>query len=355
MKRKLIMFILVFSMLASLSLSAAADDVSAHRTVEEILDEYHQKAFDAQNQDDTAAASTWSQREGNELTLEQETVNILTDAGYEAYNITADNYAYLETELKTNFSDMGLDPNKSYIVVIHGKESEGTTSSGGRSRIGLLPEQGQAPDGGEATFFTHNYNGRTFYLRYITVTLAAPYGNMYPIIQTSDPIITVDSVIQGILNTTISVAIEGNDVLHALGTVASLAGLDINDFIGSQPNTFSALHMVAGTYWDRTFTQVYVSSASEWNSYLYAERATGSSHIYSYYFDRTAGEYVEKTSDKASLVQYSPNYYNETFRKEKAIEKYLQGEPGSFYYDKTGNVKYYYGDDVVITHYDTIS
>lgn len=130
MKRKLIAFALVFAMLVSLSLAVAADAVSEPPTIEEILNEYHLKAFDSQTQGDTDTASTWSRRGSNAKTLEQETVDTLTDAGYEAYNVTTDNFEYLEAELNTDFAGMGLDPNGSYIVVIHGEEQTESVSTG---------------------------------------------------------------------------------------------------------------------------------------------------------------------------------------------------------------------------------
>ena len=42
------------------------------------------------------------------------TVETLNEAGYEAYNVTADNYDTLEDQLQTDFAEMGLDPNGSY-------------------------------------------------------------------------------------------------------------------------------------------------------------------------------------------------------------------------------------------------
>ena len=150
MKRKLTAMILVFAMLASLFPAVAADTMSATPTVEEILSEYHRKAFEAQIQGDTESASTWSRRSGKAKTLEQETVDILADAGYEAYNVTADNYEALEEELHTDFADMGLVPEGSYIIVINGEDPAESISSGGTSAYNISPnpEIIGPPDGG---------------------------------------------------------------------------------------------------------------------------------------------------------------------------------------------------------------
>lgn len=161
MKRKLVAFVLVFALLASLSPAVAADEMSAPPTVEEILNEYHQKAFEAKMQGDTGNASAWSLRGGQ--TLEEETVDTLTEAGYEAYNVTADNYESLQTELKTDFSDMGLDPNGSYIIVISGEDPTEPVSTGGASTYNLnpLPGEDQAPEGGQIIFRISTTETRT--------------------------------------------------------------------------------------------------------------------------------------------------------------------------------------------------
>ena len=170
MKRKLTAFALVFAMLASLSPAVAADEMSAQPTVEEILSEYHQRAFEAQTRGETDAASTWSRRGGSEKTLEQETVDTLTNAGYEAYHVTADNYETLEDELKTDFGAMSLDPEGSYIVVIHG-EDPGKTASTNSRPPSSHPEldQDDTPSGLPSTY---TYDDVTYSVRFVTVAYA---------------------------------------------------------------------------------------------------------------------------------------------------------------------------------------
>lgn len=48
MFKKAITFLLIFAMLVPFTAAAAADEPSATPTVEEILSEYHRKAFEAQ-------------------------------------------------------------------------------------------------------------------------------------------------------------------------------------------------------------------------------------------------------------------------------------------------------------------
>lgn len=167
MFKKIIAFFLIFAMLVPFSAAAAADEPSESRSMEEILDEYHRRAFEARSQGDTRTVSVNARSGGK--TLEEETVDALTSAGYEAYNVTADNYDTLEAKLNTDFADMGLDPNGSYIMVIHGEEP----AVGGNSTSWVTPnpEIVQPPDdGGGSEFFSHTYNGQTYWMRYVTIT-----------------------------------------------------------------------------------------------------------------------------------------------------------------------------------------
>lgn len=70
-------------------------------TIEEILNDYHSKAFEAQTAQEEAGTYSRS-ASGTVKTLEQETVEQLTAAGYEAYNVTGDNFDSLEDSLQTD-------------------------------------------------------------------------------------------------------------------------------------------------------------------------------------------------------------------------------------------------------------
>ena len=118
--KKIISLILICCMVMPMICASAADMPEAQPTIEEILNSYHQKAFEAQAAETRSGASTWSSRSGK--TLEEETVDELTAAGYEAYNVTSENYEALEEALQTDFASMGIDPEGSYIIVISGEE-----------------------------------------------------------------------------------------------------------------------------------------------------------------------------------------------------------------------------------------
>ena len=75
------------------------------------------------------------------------------------------------------------------------------------------------------------------------------------------------------------------------------------------------------------------------------------------YYSKTLNRYtpIPVSDEEANMEVFFSPHYTDTQRKNiKAIEKYRQGEPGSFYYDKTGNVEYKYDGKVVIRHSDSI-
>ena len=172
--KKLIAILLSCIMLVSFSPAVAAEDAPAEPkpTVEEILNDFHQKAFAAESANERGAAATYSRSSNSDNdNLVQETVDTLNAAGYEAYNVTASNYETLETELKTDFASMGLDPSGSYIVVISGEDD--SNSANPNSRAGRLPEQIIIDDGySDPNRFYYTYEGVTYSMRYVTVTLA---------------------------------------------------------------------------------------------------------------------------------------------------------------------------------------
>lgn len=114
----------------SIPVFAAQNEEGPVKTVAEILNDYHAKSFEKQIAQESETVRAYARSSGSaEKTLEEETVEELTAAGYEAYNVTSSNYEELEASLKTDFEDLGLDPNESYIIVISGEEAEGTSYS----------------------------------------------------------------------------------------------------------------------------------------------------------------------------------------------------------------------------------
>lgn len=154
--------------------SAANDTAPTEtRTVEDILNEYHKKSFALETaQSGTAPAVRSSRSSASGKSLEEETVEELTAAGYEAYHVTSFNYGELEARLHTDLGDMGLDPEGSYIIVLTGENHSDQNNP--NSRSAPPPDESIGDDsGGASSYFRYQYNGDFYYLRHITVAGSA--------------------------------------------------------------------------------------------------------------------------------------------------------------------------------------
>ena len=344
MKRKLVAFVLVFALLASLSPAVAADEMSAPPTVEEILNEYHQKAFEAKMQGDTGNASAWSLRGGQPL--EEETVDALTEAGYEAYNVTADNYESLQTELKTDFSDMGLDPNGSYIIVISGEDPTEPASTGGASTYNLnpLPGEDQAPDGGPSGF-NYTYNGQTYWMRYVTVTSTT--GSNMSVDSTYNLLSSVwyEDALMDIFSTTLVSAVDkmaaiGTETIP-LGTIASLLfnwATDDN-YTELEPGTLT-IH--ATTAWTAKSIQVWNSIKENWKTAQSSAYAISRAKCVGYVYNPNINDSTWYDGIEHSATRYSPKYYETAQRLSDAVCGY---NDGFIYYDRTEDIEFYLGNE----------
>ena len=358
MFKKIIALTLIFAMLVPFTAAAAADEPSESRSMEEILNEYHRRAFEARTQSDTETASTWSRRGGQ--TLEEETVDALTNAGYEAYNVTSGNYDTLEAELKTDFAAMGLDPEGSYIIVISGEDPTAPTSTGGASTYNVSPnpEQGQAPDGGGgSTFFSYTYNGQVYWMRFVTVIPTTTNGQFIRSFKTVQAEDWIQSGVSKVSDAVLVTAID-NIPLDPTGTTfptATIIGLIIDlaedeSYIEIDP---TSLIVEAKSNWTCQVIQIWCGLHNDWETMQYSE-SVHSMAEYSYYADEPGKpEPVEHVSDEYHYTFYSWKYDNYSQRYEDAVTHYLttapshngEGEP-----DCVRSVRFcLVGDDIEIT------
>lgn len=344
MKRKLMAFALVFAMLASLSPAVAADEMSATPTVEEILNEYHQKAFEAQTQGETDTASTWSRR-GQTQTLEQETVDTLTDAGYEAYNVTADNYETLEAELKTDFAAMGLDPEGSYIVVIHGEDSDTSTNENARSTYSISPEidlEGPDYPGGSSFIYTHE--GTSYTMRYVTVTAAEDSTlGMTSSVELFEGM-TVDQMWDAMnLHMTVLSYVP---IIGTAGSIYSILSAVLPEIDSTQP---SALDYRGATSWTVTYLDIWDSANGAWRHCASIEYATARYFKDYTYFDPTTKQYEEIATNGIYGTVYSENYNDRDLMKSHAVLAFGYS-PTSCWKDLVEFVSYEFDGEIIITH-----
>ena len=375
MKRKMIALFLIFAMLVPLSSAVAADEMSATPTVEEILNEYHRKAFEAQIQGDTETASTWSRRSGNTKTLEQETVDTLTEAGYEAYNVTADNYETLQAELKTDFATMGLDPEGSYIMVISGEEAEETAPENSVAPLNISPnpEITQPPDGGGSTLFEYIYDDETYYMRYVTVT-ATENSHLRQIddVTLNEELGPYNAIeIAGMASSVIgflsdSIIVDGiTTCVVMFNTPVSISLLLLDLLPDYTPKLTDLIRMTGSCVWTVQYTQIYDFGEEQWFLNAGVEYVTVQKYVdydiynpNTYLYDSTRVYYDNE-------VIYSALYNEPETMKQRAVLAYLYGQGDNRHLDKVDKVEFTYGgnedgeengeeESTVLTLYRTI-
>lgn len=329
--KKLIAFILSVLMLVGMSVPVfATQNEEEVKTVEEILNGYHAKAFERQINQGIETAGTNSRSGGSaEKSLEGETVEELTAAGYEAYHVTSSNYDELEVSLKTDFADLGLDPNDSYIIVISGEEDNGQPNP--NARVGSLPEQDHIDDGGSS--FLYNYYGTYYKMRYFTVT-----GAEYQLSAHVDMLETFgETFVHNLINDGYSAYLDCMSGPLHLGTTTSLFGLNAT---GSYVVRNSSLVVVGTVQWTRRFIEIWDEQAEAWKRTSYSEYAHTTTDCVGHFYDElteSTGRYV--WTDYQTL--YSPYYYDTAQLKNNAVLSYNSASPIN---DRTGSISLYFKD-----------
>lgn len=309
MLKKIISLLVIFAMLVPFSSAVAADEPTSQPSIEEILNEYHQKAFEAQPQDETNTAATYSrQATGSSKTLEQETVDTLTEVGYEAYNVTADNYTSLEADLNTDFAEMGLDPDGSYIIVISGEGQNSQSNPNSRSGNKIEQVIGGIEGGGSSNFY-YTYGDETYLMRYITVT-SATNSNL----NKSDSAILFedsgtnsesyfDKVFRNFLESAIVTAVD--TVFQApVGSIASCLAVDPDRVSLPEGVDF---WLDANANWIRKYVQVYQESTQIWLSKFSTDYVVITTELYGEYYDMFDEGFVSKYN-KETEYRYADHY-----------------------------------------------
>lgn len=330
--KKVIALTLACVMLITSSPAVAADNTSAKPTVEEILDSYHERAIAAQSQPD-AAASTYSRRSA-EKTLEQETVDELNAAGYEAYNVNGDNYENMQDVLNTDLTSLGIAEDGSYIVVISGEDEE--TGNGASPRVIDLPHIG-GEDPGLGTGFTFTYNGVAYNMRYVTITSNDDESLYESTFYVWSEIATVEDYISDFLPALLCISADYIGKKVPLGTIATIISPFFTD-TNIQYLDPDDLIIHAATGWSQKFIQIWDSDASCWRSANSSAYAYSSAYFAGHTRDSVTGMPVSFVGDEYTMNTYSPNYNNSEQQKEDAVEAYLLG---SVNYDTTGNISFY--------------
>ena len=328
MFKKFTSLLLIFAMLVTSSPVLAAGNTPAKPTVEEILNEYQQKAFEAESAETTDNTTTYSNRSSSR-TLEQETVDALNSAGYEAYNVTPSNYHTLEAKINTDFASMGLDPGGSYIIAISG-EDNGILNSQNTSR-GFLPEQDIFDDGG-SPYFEYTYENTTYSMRYVTVT-SADRSTLKRQIAFGVDRAQNTSRWGDIIDTVLSFYIDGK----AKVPISTIASLLVSIFGNNLPTaqSYDGFVVTGATTWTLQFIEVYDTYDNIWVPSQCSEYAitTWSPTHWVYY--EPIKDHKPYTGETITFRTNSEDYSNTAYRKQAAAEYYCIG---SRMLDFTGDI-----------------
>ena len=328
---------------------ATANDVETTdtRTVEEILNEYHEKSFATEMEKETGNPSGNSRQASSGKTLEEETVDELRAAGYEAYNVTSDNYEALEADLNTDFADLGLEPGGSYIIVISGEEAEGTTNPNARTG-GEGPDQDFLDPGSGGTEFLYYYEpfDRHFTMRYVWAT----YGTISATSNVSSTYGTAYA--NTLVNNNVTGSVTSNSIYtgsKTLGTYRTLWGLNTSATYSS-----TTLSVTCSVDWTRKYVQVYDQSVSAWETTTYYEYASTKS-VFTGRCKSNSTLAYSTISYTGYATIYSPNYGDDEYLKMKAVMFYSAINPT---YDRTHEIQVRATDEngnvrVLVTVYES--
>ena len=340
--KKTIALLIVFSLVVAFLPGVSVEAVATSLTVEDILNDYHAKVFATRLAEEQGDAAAYS-RGGSAVSLEQETVQILTDAGYEAYNVTSDNYDELEASLQTDFVEMGLDPDGSYIVVINGdNESE---QNNGNSARGLILPPHQWEDENDSSTFGYTENGITYTMRYFTYTCNDNLDALYKSANfTMNTSINWTSNCLNFAGMMLSVATEYIDDVPVLSTLCSIASLlgDAYRAVTYDPvTTLNADDIVvwSSTAWTRSYIQVKNPTTGQWISTQCSSYAITCAELTGPYVYDPVSNAPKKIGDvEITQTTYSPFYNNAAERKARAVMGYTTNSKLS---DGTGDISFY--------------
>lgn len=257
-------------------------------------------------------------------------IEIYNEEGFEAYSVNSDTYESVQEELETDLTELGVESEYSYIIVLDAA-GEGSGDAQARASYG--------------SSFNYTYNGTTYSLRRVTI-----YTSDDPKMYKNSKVDLLQSASINLINNCLNTAIYAyidflSGPLH-LGTVAGICGLSIANF---GTGGTSRLELNGATTWTRKYTQVWNNYDQRWASGSSVEDVQATSWMTGSYYDAHTNSTQLVPQNKSTKKLYSNNYSNTTWQNQYAIVGYLNSY---IQFDTVGTVKYSYGGTVKITHYE---
>ena len=319
--------ILLFTMAVPALATTNDTEPTDTRTVEEILNEYHEKSFAAEMEEKSGNPSVYSRQANSGKSLEEETVEELRAAGYEAYHVTSSNYDALEDSLKTDFGEMGLDPNGSYIITISGEPS-------GDARSVDPPSEDYYDGGGSGSYFLYTYGNTTYKMRYLTISPSTAGGTSQT--KHKDMLGGFDfgAFLARLVDTYIAYRLDRLTGKFYLGTVLSICGVSVADIADEET---AQLDYYATVNWTRSCTQIYVEGMEAWETRNIVDYASMHRTWTGHYFSNSLLR-IKTIDQYDSNSHYSPHYFDYDWRKEQAVLAYNNY---TVYDEYVGNMEVY--------------
>lgn len=320
-KNSLCVALALVVILVSSSVNVLADETKSTEgkeyKVDRVLEEYYSAVSALESTDNKYVKEVVSKEN-----LQYIAVQELNKLGYEAYAVDADSYDNVERALSTDLESLGVTPEASYIIVVHGEE-DGTVNPS--STIG--------------SSFTYNYGGSSYVLRYVTI---ASNDNSLMSKASSANVLNSRSrtIIQNFLNATFGLIVSSYS--EVVGFVADVLGLNISNFSTSAN---SSIYLHGATNWGRRYTQVY-SNYGSWLNGSYTEYARCAQHFGGYYVN-SSGANIQVNTSETVTYKYSSKYYDSEWKKESAVLGYLNSYIVT---DRTGDISYTCNGNTLFTH-----
>lgn len=358
MFKKMLAILLSTSMILGLGVPvyAAQEDTDVtqnaetQRPMEEILNRYHAKSFELSFSNGNSSRSVQTSE-----TIKQDTINELQDAGYEVYDVNPSTYADLEEQLNTDFGEMGLAPDDSYIVVISGENGSQETYLQHRWGPDISVEN---DDFGGTSTFSYVYNGTTYTMRYVTITNADVPDELFVSesyqlsnIQYLDDIADVlgdflvaavgEKIVEELLEKSGEYIKESTKLIPFVGDICTVTSLlvDVADAAFQNPLALvdpGTLMFRAGAAWTRSYIQVYDKGIGQWVTTQCSSYAVTHAHFDAAYVYDSATNAPKQVGDiLRDDTVYSPYYNDAGQRKLRAVQGYLGNCP---LFDYTGDI-----------------
>lgn len=246
----------------------------------------------------------------------------LNEEGIKSYIIDSNNYEFMQEKLNTDFKELGLDSQYTYLITENSSTENNTRST-------------------TSSEFSYTYNGTSYRMKYLTITAADD-----PAFAKSSGVNVLKSTSRTLLENCLNTAINAyiSAIYAPLGTVASICGLNISNFASGQQST---LNLNGAANWTRVYTLVYSENSAMW----YRGSCVESVYVYSCmsgtYYDAATNTMKSVPQNEQGSTKYSSYYSDFEWRKRNAVI-YMLNLNGCRY-DSVGDVSFYYGNVKKIT------